>query len=188
MATLEGVAYRGPAVLTVGGTAHREAPAHFISTSGARGQLESSRGGSCRPVSPLAHRALRQPLPLSSHPQHHTPIHTDPTMLAVSSWCCTCAQQPQFHFSNKNYCPLPHKCVYLPRTAAEISFGDWDQPLQAGPSSQGSKEQRQHPSTASTQSRQLCSGGLQSPRKSGQRPRHTHPQVSLCFPQTAPSA
>lgn len=120
--------------------------------------------------------------------QHHTPIHTDPTMLAVSSWCCTCAQQPQFHFSNKNYCPLPHKCVYLPRTAAEISFGDWDQPLQAGPSSQGSKEQRQHPSTASTQSRQLCSGGLQSPRKSGQRPRHPHPQVSLCSPQIAPSA
>lgn len=72
MATLEGVAYRGPAVPAVGGTAHREAPAHFISTSGARGQLESSRGGSCRPVSPLAHRALRQPAP---HTHSHRPNH-----------------------------------------------------------------------------------------------------------------
>lgn len=82
----------------------------------------------------------------------HTPIHTDPTMLAASSWCCTCAQQPQFYFSNKNYCPLPHKCVYLPQTVAEIRFDDWDQPLQAGLSSQRSKEQRQHsqPSAAST--------------------------------------
>lgn len=143
MATSEGTAHHGS----------QESSACFLSTQ----ELKDSWKAAGEALADLHLHWHTEPCTNQCHRPRtpaaaHTPIHADPTMLAVSSWCCTCAQQPQFYFSNKNYCPLPHKCVYLPQTVAEIRFDDWDQPLQAGLSSQRSKEQRQHsqPSAAST--------------------------------------